>query len=316
MHARLVLVQRQREMIRAAAFVLLPTSLVHLGQPLVGLRIPSPPLAVTVPPALDPEITELVSVLQAQMTEHMERKPHEPFVTLTYAQALDGSIAGPSGASGPRLILSGDRAMTMTHALRAAHDAILVGIGTVIADDPKLTVRLVSGPSPLRVILDSRLRLPADAQLLQQPSNCVQSSAAGRPHTIIVTLEAATSGLQAQRRVHALRDAGVDVLAVATDAHGRPCLRSVLTQLRTCYGVRSIMIEGGATIIASCISAMAAHRVVVTLAPRTLVNGLRPGTTLAGGMPCTATSTALRRVDAFCLDDDVIISGEGPAVSE
>ncbi|HEX9595492.1 MAG TPA: RibD family protein, partial [Anaerolineales bacterium] len=83
-----------------------------------------------------------------------------PTVTLSYAQSLDGSIALHRGEP---LTLSGPESMAMTHRLRAAHDAILVGIGTVISDDPQLNVRLVEGRNPQVVVLDSRLRLPLTA---------------------------------------------------------------------------------------------------------------------------------------------------------
>src|SRR5512143_2126154 len=87
-----------------------------------------------------------------------------PLGTLTYAQSLDGSIAARRDQ---RLELSGEESRVMTHRLRAAHAAILVGIGTVLADDPRLTARLVGGPDPQPVILDSHLRVPASARLLQ-----------------------------------------------------------------------------------------------------------------------------------------------------
>ena len=84
-----------------------------------------------------------------------------PRVTLTYAQSLDGSITARSGAP---LSLSGAESLHYTHQLRAAHDAILVGIGTVLSDDPRLDVRLVTGPSPRPIVLDSELRCPVTAR--------------------------------------------------------------------------------------------------------------------------------------------------------
>ena len=87
-----------------------------------------------------------------------------PRVTLTYAQSLDGSIAARAGLP---LVLSGAASMRYTHQLRAAHDAILVGIGTVLSDDPQLNVRLVEGPSPRPIILDSELRCPLTARCLE-----------------------------------------------------------------------------------------------------------------------------------------------------
>ena len=87
-----------------------------------------------------------------------------PLVTLTYAQSLDGSIAARPGHP---LTISCTESQTFTHSLRAAHDAILVGIGTVLADNPRLNVRLVAGQNPQPVVLDSRLRFPSYANLLK-----------------------------------------------------------------------------------------------------------------------------------------------------
>ena len=87
-----------------------------------------------------------------------------PFVTLAYAQSLDGSIAGQGGRP---LSLSGPSSLQLTHELRAAHDAILVGIGTVLSDNPRLNVRLVAGLDPQPIVVDSRLRLPEAAHLME-----------------------------------------------------------------------------------------------------------------------------------------------------
>src|SRR5262249_30799068 len=92
-------------------------------------------------------------------------QPHSnrPYVVVKYAQTLDGRIAT---ATGDAKWISGERERQASHALRAACDAVLVGRGTVRADDPQLTVRLVPGASPLRVVLDSQLRTPPTAQIV------------------------------------------------------------------------------------------------------------------------------------------------------
>ena len=259
----------------------------------------------------------LLARLRQSIAEHARHDAHTPYVTLTYAQALDGSIAGPLGASGPRLMLSGDTSMALTHAIRAAHEAIVVGSGTVLADDPQLTVRMAPGPSPLRVVLDGRLRVPSTAKAFQgaPPGH-------GAPRAVVVTLAETLRGREGGERAARLRAAGVRLLVAEKDAHGRPCLRSALAALRAELGVRSVMIEGGASMIGACLSARLAHRVILTLAPKTLVNGLRPGsdahvaTASSAAAPSAAAAGQLRRVQAFCLGDDVVVSADGPASSD
>src|SRR5215813_8883272 len=86
-----------------------------------------------------------------------------PFVTVKFASTLDGRIATTTGDS---KWISSDETLKLAHQLRAEHDAILVGVGTVLADDPQLTVRLVEGCDPLRVIVDAKLQIPAQARVL------------------------------------------------------------------------------------------------------------------------------------------------------
>ncbi len=103
----------------------------------------------------------------ADVTEH-RTQTGRPLVSLCYAQSLDGSLAARGGKT---LRLSGPESMALTHRLRAAHDAILVGIGTILADNPSLTVRYAAGKNPQPVILDSSLRFPLNANLLYQESH-------------------------------------------------------------------------------------------------------------------------------------------------
>ena len=88
-----------------------------------------------------------------------------PFVTVSYAQSLDGSISNEPGKT---LRLSNLQSQTLTHHVRARHDAILVGINTILADDPRLTVRFVDGKDPVAVIVDTCLRLPVNARIFRE----------------------------------------------------------------------------------------------------------------------------------------------------
>jgi GTP cyclohydrolase II len=177
-----------------------------------------------------------------------------PYVTLTYAQSLDGAIAANPGHP---LALSCRESQAMTHALRAEHDAILVGIGTILADNPSLTVRLVSGKDPQPVVLDSRLRFPLYAKLLRQKK---------RPW--IMTNAAAET-----ERQEALESLGVKVFRLPTGDNGCLEINTVLNILGE-KGIESVMVEGGAQVISSFLGYQAVDQIVVTIAP-VLVGGLR-----------------------------------------
>lgn len=178
-----------------------------------------------------------------------------PRVTLTYAQSLDGSIAARSGMPLP---LSGTESMHYTHQLRAAHDAILVGIGTVLSDDPRLNVRLTGGPSPRPIVLDSSLRCPLTARCLE---------AARRP--IVATTDRA-----AEYRRRDLEAQGVTVLTIPTCRNNESHLElAALLNRLLGESIRSVMVEGGAQVITSFLRARLVDRLVITIAP-VLVGGL------------------------------------------
>ena len=127
-----------------------------------------------------------------------------PYVTLKLALSLDGRIATRSGAS---KWVTGPEARALVHALRSRHDAVAVGIGTALADDPRLTVRDAPGPSPLRVVFDTKLRLSPHSRLAE--------SAPDVPTWVIASTDAASANEEA------LTTRGVEVLRVSTTAEGR-----------------------------------------------------------------------------------------------
>lgn len=197
---------------------------------------------------------DFIKPLLAFAPEHRRLKGR-PFVTLSYAQSLDGCI---SARPGEPLALSGRRSLKLTHQLRASHDAILVGIGTVFSDDPRLTVRLVHGEDPRPVVVDSKLRLPLDCNLLRESSR--------KP--IIVTSKQADG-----KRVRALEELGAQVLRIQSNERGQVNLSDMLDKLGG-LGINSLMVEGGARIITSFLMERLTDYIVLTIAP-VLVGGLR-----------------------------------------
>lgn len=180
----------------------------------------------------------------------LERKmpAASPLVSLCYAQSLDGSL---SLSRQEATQISCAESRTLTHRLRAYHDAILVGVGTILTDDPLLNVRLVEGRNPQVVILDTHLRTPLKARLLRE-----------NPAPIwIATTEAAPYS-----RKRDLIEAGARVLILNTDELGLLHLASLLQCLRE-LGMKSVMVEGGAKVITSFLLHKLADVAVITLAP-------------------------------------------------
>lgn len=179
-----------------------------------------------------------------------------PFVTVKYAQTLDGRIATATGQS---QWISSAPSLKFTHKLRAAHDAILVGAGTVIKDNPELTVRLVRGRNPLRVIVDSALNIPGQSKVLQNLS---------KNKTIIATIKKAGDP-QFQR----LANLGAEIITIDADKQGNVDLKKLL-ELLAKRNISSLLIEGGAQIITSILINNLANRLVTIIAPKILGKGI------------------------------------------
>lgn len=212
---------------------------------------------------------------------------HRPLVTVSYAQSIDGSIATRNRK---QLQLSGHESMVLTHHIRAACDAIVIGINTVLVDDPQLTVRLAEGVNPQPIVLDSRLRIPLQARLLE-PSD--------RPCWLAFTDESE------QKRIDAVKQRGAELLHCQRDHLGRVDLQDLLHQLGH-RGIKSIMVEGGSQVITSFIEARLVDQMIITIAPR-LVGGLP---ILNGSLFGNGSLLRLKRVSYQPCGQDIVLWGQ------
>jgi diaminohydroxyphosphoribosylaminopyrimidine deaminase / 5-amino-6-(5-phosphoribosylamino)uracil reductase len=177
-----------------------------------------------------------------------------PSVTVKLAQSLDGRIATATGDS---QWISSQSSLRLAHKLRREHDAILVGVGTVVRDDPRLTVRLVNGRNPLRIVVDSQLRLPLTARVIAE--------GAAR-HTLI-----ATTDMAEPERARELEHLGADVLRLPPGKSGVD-LAELLKELGR-RRIESVLVEGGARIVTSLLAAHLVDRLVIAIAPKIIGQG-------------------------------------------
>ena len=212
-----------------------------------------------------------------------------PFVTAKFAASLDGRIATAGGES--RWITS-EESRALAHRLRHRHDAILVGVNTVIADDPELTTRFDGGRSPLRVVVDSTLRIPEAARVL-------------RPGTGAGLV--ATTNRADPEAVERLRASGLQV-EVVDQGPGGVDLRALMALLGA-REVTSLLIEGGAAVLGAAFDAGIVDKVVAMLAPRIIGGAEAPGAVGGTGVSSLSASRLLERVSVEPAGPDLVVTG-------
>jgi diaminohydroxyphosphoribosylaminopyrimidine deaminase/5-amino-6-(5-phosphoribosylamino)uracil reductase len=212
-----------------------------------------------------------------------------PFVTVKLAASLDGKIAT---ASGDARWISCERSRATVHLLRNRYDAVLVGAGTVVTDNPQLTCRIAGGRDPWRIILDARLRIPLTAEFLRQP---------GSDKNIIVTSNSAAAD-----KIRALEDLGATVWRLPLREGAVPWL-PVLKKLAK-MGIVSVLIEGGATTAAGALKEKAVDKMLLFYAPK-LLGGDARYMIDSLGVQRIKQSVALHRLKVQKSGTDLLVSG-------
>jgi diaminohydroxyphosphoribosylaminopyrimidine deaminase/5-amino-6-(5-phosphoribosylamino)uracil reductase len=210
-----------------------------------------------------------------------------PLVHLKLAATADGRIAAAGGDS---KWITGEEARRRVHALRGRCEAILVGIGTVLADDPRLDARLAGSPQPLRVVLDPELRTPASARLLR-----------GKGKALVV----GSSAVPAARR-RRLEAAGAEILLL--DTRGRRGWQRLLAMLSR-RGVMELLVEGGGSVAASALVAGVVGRLSVFYSARFLGGD---GVPMLGslGVRRVAAAPRMRTLSLAAVGDDLLWEAE------
>ena len=227
-----------------------------------------------------------------------------PFVTLKMAMTADGKIATRTGDS---QWISSEKSLRLAHELRHRHRAILVGIGTVLADDPQLTVRLADfsrslpvygegqgevgvGRNPMRIVLDSQGRVPLDAAVVRSAEEI---------RTIIATTDAMSQGKE-----QALRSAHVEVWRLP--AHdGRVAPRAVIQKLSQ-EQIDSVLIEGGAEVAWSFVREKLIDKILLVIAPKIVGGRAAPGPVGGPGFERLSQAIPLRNITVSQLNGDIL----------
>ena len=217
-----------------------------------------------------------------------------PFVVIKYAKTLDGKIACATGDS---KWVTGEIARTQVHRMRGRYRGIMVGIGTVLADDPMLNCRVEGGVDPVRIICDSNLHIPTESQIVKTASDI---------ETIVACSQEALESERKQEKIRRLKEAGIQIIGTE-GAHGVNLVE--LMKKLGGQNIDSILLEGGGTLNASALEDGIVNKVYAYIAGK-LIGGMNARSPVEGmGIDRMADAITLQNVEIEKLGDDFCIVG-------
>jgi diaminohydroxyphosphoribosylaminopyrimidine deaminase/5-amino-6-(5-phosphoribosylamino)uracil reductase len=229
------------------------------------------------------------SAIQLNEKYFIFHKHNRPFIHLKIAQSLDGRIATSQGNS---KWITNENALRLVHQLRSEHDAVLVGINTILQDDSFLTVRNVPGRNPVRIILDNDLVIPLDAKALTVNEEL---------STIIFTAKS-----EIDEKAVLLLDQGIKVITVATTSNKHLDLIEILEHLYQ-MGISSVMVEGGSEIFTSFIKQQLFDKITFFISPMLIGTGIQSIGNL--GIESLDKAYRLENVQITIIDHQAVMEG-------
>ncbi len=212
-----------------------------------------------------------------------------PYVTLKIAQSIDGRVATVTGHS---QWISSYKSRVEAHRIRRDNDAVIVGIATVKADDPQLTVRHVRGPNPYRIVLDSRLQIPLHSKLLTDE---------------FVSKTIVATGVTDSPLIEKIKAVGAHVWTIEKNQDGQISLKHLIEKIGHAR-MSSVMVEGGAKVITSFLKEKLADRIVVAIAPKIIGKGIDSVSEL--NILTVDQSVGLKNMTVKKMESDLLVSAD------
>jgi diaminohydroxyphosphoribosylaminopyrimidine deaminase/5-amino-6-(5-phosphoribosylamino)uracil reductase len=213
----------------------------------------------------------------------------KPFVTLKIAQTLDGKIATQTGHS---RWITNDKSRQIVHKMRSESDSVMVGIDTVLSDDPELTVRTVRGRNPKRILLDSRLRIPMNASVLQHHD----------PENTILVISKKIKSV----KIETLQKKGIQLWSLDLNEEKNIDLSKLLEKCAD-HGIGSVLVEGGKRLFTSFLESHEVDRIVIFIAPKVFGKGME----VFGNLGITSPEDAIQFKDTawYKVGSDMMFEG-------